>query len=302
MKQGDSSVREYNSSFLAAGLLDNHDQGMLVKMYRDGLKEDIRVALGLTEFSTIDDIMQAALDIEEDSSNESDESEKRPKKKPRTEMQPEDEQPHEEPYGDKNTSKMKQGDSSVREYNTLFLAAGLFDNHDQGIFLFFVWFLRCDPDSNMVQDTSQGSMTVTQYRSFFYNLEIVQRLDEQALISVAKAGLKEEIRQGLDGNIFPTLEALFEEATEVEEILKTRRRNSPRKRRRNSPDHGKRARKAAKKGDPEDEGYDYVPPPNPDSENEEDQKSDDEDLSLDESASDESASDEDVNSTSGSDA
>ncbi|KAG2304261.1 hypothetical protein Bca52824_032912 [Brassica carinata] len=164
----------------------------------------------------------------------------------------------------------------------------------------------------MVQDTSQGSMTVTQYRSFFYNLEIVQRLDEQALISVAKAGLKEEIRQGLDGNIFPTLEALFEEATEVEEILKTektppnsprkRRRNSPRKRRRNSPDHGKRARKAAKKGDPEDEGYDYVPPPNPDSENEEDQKSDDEDLSLDESASDESASDEDVNSTSGSDA
>ena len=73
----------------------------------------------------------------------------------------------------------------------------------------------------MVQDTSQGSMTVTQYRSFFYNLEIVQRLDEQALISVAKAGLKEEIRQGLDGNVFPTLEALFEEATVVEEILKT---------------------------------------------------------------------------------
>ncbi|KAG2304568.1 hypothetical protein Bca52824_033219 [Brassica carinata] len=83
----------------------------------------------------------------------------------------------------------------------------------------------------MVQDTSQGSMTVTQYRSFFYNLEIVQRLDEQALISVAKAGLKEEIRQGLDGNVFPTLEALFEEATEVEEILKTEKTppNSPRK-------------------------------------------------------------------------
>ncbi|KAG2322938.1 hypothetical protein Bca52824_016151 [Brassica carinata] len=117
----------------------------------------------------------------------------------------------------------------------------------------------------MVQDTSQGSMTVTQYRSFFYNLEIVQRLDEQALISVAKAGLKEEIRQGLDGNVFPTLEALFEEATEVEEILKTEKTppNSPRKRHRNSPDHGKRALKAAKKGDPEDEGYDYVPPPNP---------------------------------------
>ncbi|KAL0742476.1 hypothetical protein Bca4012_083989 [Brassica carinata] len=79
----------------------------------------------------------------------------------------------------------------------------------------------------MVQDTSQGSMTVTQYRSFFYNLEIVHRLDEQALISVAKAGLKEEIQQGLDGNVFPTLEALFEEASEVEEILKTEKTPPP---------------------------------------------------------------------------
>ncbi|KAL0733814.1 hypothetical protein Bca4012_010024 [Brassica carinata] len=129
MKQGDSSVREYNSSFLAAGLLDNHDQRMLVKMYRDGLKEDIRVALGSTEFSTIDDIMSSS----SDSSNESDESEKRPKMKPQTEMQPEDEQSDEEPYGDKDTSKMKQGDSSVREYNTLFAATGLFDNPDQGM-------------------------------------------------------------------------------------------------------------------------------------------------------------------------
>ncbi|KAL0863735.1 hypothetical protein Bca101_042853 [Brassica carinata] len=73
MKQGDSYVREYNSSFLAAGLLDNHDQRMLVNMYRDGLKEDIRVALGSMEFSTIDDIMQTALDIEEgESESESD--------------------------------------------------------------------------------------------------------------------------------------------------------------------------------------------------------------------------------------
>ncbi|KAL0711427.1 hypothetical protein Bca4012_018405 [Brassica carinata] len=120
MKQGDSSVREYNSSFLAAGLLDNHDQRMLVNMYRDGLKEDIRVALGSTEFSTIDDITQEALDIEEgegprssssdssnesdgsDSSNESDESEKRQKKKPQTEFEPEDEQPDEDPYGHKD--------------------------------------------------------------------------------------------------------------------------------------------------------------------------------------------------------
>ena len=133
MKQGDSSVREYNSSFLAAGLLDNHDQRMLVNMYRDGLKEDIRVALGSTEFSTIDDIMQAALDIEEGGRSSSSESEKRPKKKPRTEMQPEDGHSGEEPYGDKDTSKMKQGDSSVREYNASFAAAGLTNNPDQGM-------------------------------------------------------------------------------------------------------------------------------------------------------------------------
>ncbi|KAG2315366.1 hypothetical protein Bca52824_018488 [Brassica carinata] len=109
MKQGDSSVREYNSSFLAAGLLENHDQRMLVNMYRDGLKKDIRVALGSTEFSTIDDIMQAALDIEEGGRSSSSDSEKCPKKKPRTEMQPEDGHSGEERYGDKDTSKMKQG-------------------------------------------------------------------------------------------------------------------------------------------------------------------------------------------------
>ncbi|KAL0742553.1 hypothetical protein Bca4012_084066 [Brassica carinata] len=116
MKQSDSSVREYNTSFAATGLFDNPDQGMLVKMYRDGLKEDIRVALGSTEFSTIDDIMQAALDIEEgprssssDSSNESNESEKRQKKKPRTEMEPEDEQPDEDPYGNKDETDDGEG-------------------------------------------------------------------------------------------------------------------------------------------------------------------------------------------------
>ncbi|KAL0702948.1 hypothetical protein Bca4012_059070 [Brassica carinata] len=133
MKQGDSSVREYNSSFLAAGLLDNHDQRMLVNMYRDGLKGDIRVALGSTEFSTIDDIMQAALDIKEGGRSSSSDSEKRPKKKPRTEMQTEDGPSGEEPYGDKDTSKMKQGDSSVREYNASFAAAGLTNNPDQGM-------------------------------------------------------------------------------------------------------------------------------------------------------------------------
>ncbi|KAF3550423.1 hypothetical protein DY000_02010231 [Brassica cretica] len=88
MKQGDSSVREYNTTFLAGGLPQYHDQETLVKMYRNGLREDIRSVIGSTEFSTIDDIMHASLGVEE------------------------------------GESKMKQGDSPVREYNTSFLAGG----------------------------------------------------------------------------------------------------------------------------------------------------------------------------------
>ncbi|KAL0758854.1 hypothetical protein Bca101_075004 [Brassica carinata] len=46
MNQGDYSVREYNTKFLAGGLLDIHDEGTLVKMYREGLREDIRSEIG----------------------------------------------------------------------------------------------------------------------------------------------------------------------------------------------------------------------------------------------------------------
>ncbi|KAH0894232.1 hypothetical protein HID58_056661 [Brassica napus] len=87
----------------------------------------------------------------------------------------------------------------------------------------------------MVFDISQGKMTVVKYKRFFYSLPIVGERTEQQLILLAKAGLKEEIRDGLETEEFATLEALFEEAEEVEE--------------------GKRARKAERKGDPEDEGY-----------------------------------------------
>ncbi|KAF3606859.1 hypothetical protein DY000_02049855 [Brassica cretica] len=65
MKQGDSTVREYNTLFLKSGLLEIHQQETLVMMYRDGLREEIRAELGVHVFSTIDDIMQAALDVEE---------------------------------------------------------------------------------------------------------------------------------------------------------------------------------------------------------------------------------------------
>ncbi|CAF1954295.1 unnamed protein product [Brassica napus] len=51
-------------------------------MYRDGLREEIRAELGVHVFSTIDDIMQAALDVEE--GDESDESGNRSKEKSRS--------------------------------------------------------------------------------------------------------------------------------------------------------------------------------------------------------------------------
>ncbi|KAG2322980.1 hypothetical protein Bca52824_016193 [Brassica carinata] len=102
---------------------------------------------------------------------------------------------------------------------------------------------------------------------------------------MAKDGLKEEIREGLETEEFPTLDALFEEAEEVEEMLKETPPSSPRKRCRRSDDHptSKRAHKAGNKGDPEDEeGYDRDYP-NPPTENK-----DDEDGDVDEDASDRS--------------
>ncbi|KAF3585942.1 hypothetical protein F2Q69_00029173 [Brassica cretica] len=51
-------------------------------MYRYGLREEIRAELGFHVFSTIDDIMQAALDVEE--GDESDESGNRSKEKSRS--------------------------------------------------------------------------------------------------------------------------------------------------------------------------------------------------------------------------
>ncbi|KAL0864597.1 hypothetical protein Bca101_043715 [Brassica carinata] len=72
----------------------------------------------------------------------------------------------------------------------------------------------------MVANIKQGTMTVAEYEDFFYSHEFVrQQNDEQYLISISKAGLNEEIREGLETPEFPTLEARFEEAMEVEEIL-----------------------------------------------------------------------------------
>ncbi|CAN6870132.1 unnamed protein product, partial [Brassica oleracea] len=66
----DYSVREYNTKFLAGGLLDIHDEGTLVKMYREGLREDIRSEIGTIVFSTLNEIMQEALDVDEGGSDD----------------------------------------------------------------------------------------------------------------------------------------------------------------------------------------------------------------------------------------
>lgn len=112
----------------------------------------------------------------------------------------------------------------------------------------------------MVQDTTQGNLSVKKYKRYFYTLPIIHQQTEEQLIQIAKDGLKDEIRDGLETEVFPTLEALFDEAEEVEEALKEEETPppSPRKRRRRSDGQGasKRARKAAKP-DPEDEGYGY---------------------------------------------
>ncbi|KAL0713329.1 hypothetical protein Bca4012_020307 [Brassica carinata] len=131
-----------------------------------------------------------------------------------------------------------------------------------------------------------GKMSVKNYERYFYGLPIVRQRSEQELIQMAKDGLKEEIRESLETEEFPTLDALFEEAEEVEEMLKETPPSSPHKRRRRSHDHRtrKRARKAENKGDPEDEGLGYDRDyPNPPTENK-----DDEDGDVDEDASDRS--------------
>ncbi|KAG2323084.1 hypothetical protein Bca52824_016297 [Brassica carinata] len=131
----------------------------------------------------------------------------------------------------------------------------------------------------MVNEIRQGNRSVKKYERYFYGLPIVRQCSEQELIEMAKDGLKEEIREGLETEEFPTPSPV-QEAEEVEEMLKETPPSSPRRTPRKQRSPPSKRSKADEEGDPEDEGYDYVPRPNPH-----------------ESASDESASDEDVNSS-----
>ncbi|KAG2330075.1 hypothetical protein Bca52824_001255 [Brassica carinata] len=79
-------------------------------MYQEGLREDIRSEIGSTVFSSIDVIMQTALDVEEGESLfdtesvESDELGKRPKKKAKTKKNHNDDPEDEEPDADQDGS------------------------------------------------------------------------------------------------------------------------------------------------------------------------------------------------------
>ncbi|KAH0867280.1 hypothetical protein HID58_074302 [Brassica napus] len=97
----------------------------------------------------------------------------------------------------------------------------------------------------MVFEIKQGSMTVDEYEDFFLGLEIMNQKNEQDLIKIAREGLKEDIREGLESEELATLQALFLEGAAVEEILEME----------NSPEEKPRRRKKRKNSllDPEDE-------------------------------------------------
>ncbi|KAH0872399.1 hypothetical protein HID58_069761 [Brassica napus] len=101
-------------------------------------------------------------------------------------------------------------------------------------------------------------------RGIFLSHEIVNQKSEQYLIQLARDGLKEDIREGLESTEFATLGALFQEASEVEEILEMEKSppTSPRRRK----------RKTMRLGDPEDEH----PWDNPEEEDEEESEEEEE--------------------------
>ncbi|KAH0859266.1 hypothetical protein HID58_087527 [Brassica napus] len=118
----------------------------------------------------------------------------------------------------------------------------------------------------MVFEIKQGSMTVDEYEDFFLGLEIMNQKNEQDLIKIAREGLKEDIREGLEFEEFATLQALFLEAAAVEEILEME----------NSPEEKPRRRKKRKNNllDPEDE-LPWDKPQPEEEEKSEDEESDD---------------------------
>ncbi|KAG2280026.1 hypothetical protein Bca52824_051246 [Brassica carinata] len=87
----------------------------------------------------------------------------------------------------------------------------------------------------MVSDISRGKMTAAKIQTILYSLPIVGLTHrKQQLILLAKAGLKEEIRDGLETEEFATLEAPLEDAGSRRGLKETPP-SSPGKRRRQAP-------------------------------------------------------------------
>lgn len=51
-------MSEYNDSFLKRVLINKHSKATLVKMYREGSRDEIHTYIGSKDFSCTDDIMQ----------------------------------------------------------------------------------------------------------------------------------------------------------------------------------------------------------------------------------------------------
>ncbi|KAL0702779.1 hypothetical protein Bca4012_058901 [Brassica carinata] len=256
MKQGDLSVREYNTLFLKSGLHGKHGEETLVSMYREGLREEIRSEIGSKVFSSIDDIIQAALDVEEGetpsdtngsptkssdtngSPTESDESGNRPKKKART----------------KNNEKNDQVDEEEEDEAEA--------EHDE---------IDADNDSDLSRpnrlegsdDESESKVDLQDYKEYLEEhhksdnsfhcppLTYRKRIKTSVLrlanmVSRTKQGSM-SIKGSLESTEFATLGSLFEEATEVEAILE--KEKSPQK----SPGRRKRKTRPNSFMDPEDE-------------------------------------------------
>ncbi|KAG2330191.1 hypothetical protein Bca4012_020213 [Brassica carinata] len=134
----------------------------------------------------------------------------------------------------------------------------------------------------MVSRIKQGSMSVPEYEELFLSHPIMKKKGKQYLIKIAIDGLKKEICDGLESTEFPTLRSLFQEASDVEDILEKEKK----KRRLNSPRRRKKKRRLNRFVDPEDEWIFDDTTRIRDSKDSDDEDSDDEDSDEEESDSD----------------
>ncbi|KAG2270577.1 hypothetical protein HID58_066895 [Brassica napus] len=95
VKQGSMTVEEYEDFFLGLAIMNQKDEHDLIKITREGLKEDIREGLESEEFATLQALFLEAAAVEEILKMEksSEEKPRRRKKRKNTFLDPEDELP-----------------------------------------------------------------------------------------------------------------------------------------------------------------------------------------------------------------